>query len=186
MFRALQADLAVAQGNLALACEASSEAVRLVDAIPDVIAVVRASILLSRARITSADRQWTVSDSLLRHAAGALRALPRGLPIVSVNLQRGFTLIHLRRLAEADSALTRAEQAYATTPMTIRGFATQMHILRAYLHDRAGDSTTFVRELAQVPGTSMAYALSFLAAQRTSDARDIAPADERRRVRVRR
>lgn len=171
MFQTQRAELSLAQGNGAAAREASDEATHIIDSIPDVLAVVRASTYLTRAGISSNERQWTLSDSLLRRARTELRELPRGLPIVNASLTHAFVLTHLGRVAEADSAFARAERAYAATPMTIRNFATLLHIGRAYLYDRAGDSTAFARALALVPETARAGAMSFVAAQRAIDAR---------------
>ncbi|MEP6766150.1 MAG: hypothetical protein ABJB66_17685, partial [Gemmatimonadaceae bacterium] len=176
MFLQEQAGWAAATGNLPLARSASAAAVRIIDSIPEVASVVRASIYQSRAAITSNDRDWATSDTLLRKAQKALRDVKRGFPIVTVAANYGFVLTKQNRLAEADSQLTHALAAYTASGITMTALKNYLHALRAYAYDRANNQSGVTSEISQLPSAMQASARAFVVQQRALDAGPVSKA----------
>ena len=135
----------------------------------------------TRASITSADRNWVVSDSLLRRGSDELRAIPRGLPVVTIAINRAFVLAHQNRLVAANSEFTRAMHAYDESGIHFESLRTFAHMGRAYMYDRGGDSAAVAREVGLVPQAARAGLRAFLAQQRVLDATGAATVQPRGR-----
>ncbi|MEP6781414.1 MAG: hypothetical protein ABJC26_16065, partial [Gemmatimonadaceae bacterium] len=176
MFLAQQAGLFAATGKLPLARSASAAAVRIIDSIPEVASVVRATIYQSRAIITSGDRDWATSDTLLRKAQQALRDVKRGFPIVTVAANYGFVLVKQNRLVEADSQLTHALAAYTASGITMIALKNYLHALRAYAYDRANNPAGVTSEIGQLPTAMQASVRAFVVQQRALDAGPVSKA----------
>jgi serine/threonine protein kinase len=176
LFTSAHADVERNRGNVAAARMASSEAVRLMAGIPDVISAVRATVLLSRSNSAMLERDWALSDSILQGALRVMRPVDRGVSAMLIHFNLGVTLTHERRLAAADAQLNSALDAMTQSGMHVQFYSDLIHSARAYMYDRGANGVEVDRELALVSSANRVASRSFVMNERALDAKDAATA----------
>jgi hypothetical protein len=106
-------------------------------------------------------------------AVSSLHQHKGGLQLISARIALASVLVHEHDLVRADSVLSLARQAQVLTPLHVQSLDILLHQTRAYMYDRASDSASVTREVAQLPTEAQSGVRAFIAKQRILDAQDV-------------
>ncbi len=159
---------AMARGDTVAADADSRAALRIIDSIPDVAATVQTVAYLTNAAVATRKRDWVRADSMLRLLLAELQHTTRGLPLLYTLVTHATVLLRQANVAEADSQLTRALQAYHESHVELPAILASIRMGRAEVEYRRGDSVAFGRAIGQLAAPQAEYLRKFLGILPTS------------------
>jgi len=182
---------ALAHGDTVVALRASARASRIIDSIPEVIALSRTLVHYLPAAIAFARKDWATSDTAIREATK--RALQRsiadgggeyfGYLEATLRFQLGATHLSLGALDSAHAQLSRAAAVYDTSGVHIVGLRNEIHVFQARIAAIRGDTAGVSRELSALPPPQAAGVRAYLARESATSNRNSARAPRQPRNR---